>query len=81
MSTFVSRLGPGSTLAANPARLADWVPTMRVAEPSGKQEVHPQGEPMATVTRWIASCVLINVTGPFTGRHCGQGLSGQPSSR
>ena len=31
-------------LVAEPARLADWVPTMRLAQPSGKEEVHVEGE-------------------------------------
>ena len=31
-------------LVADPARLSDWVPTMRRAEPSGKAEVHLEGE-------------------------------------
>ena len=31
-------------VVADPARLADWVPTMRLAQPSGKQEVHVEGE-------------------------------------
>jgi hypothetical protein len=31
-------------VVADPARLADWVPTMRLAEPSGKEEVHVEGE-------------------------------------
>jgi uncharacterized protein YndB with AHSA1/START domain len=31
-------------LVADPARLADWVPTMRRAEPAGKEEVHLEGE-------------------------------------
>jgi hypothetical protein len=31
-------------VVADPARLADWVPTMRLAEPSGKEEVHLEGE-------------------------------------
>lgn len=31
-------------VVADPARLADWVPTMRRAQPSGKQEVHVEGE-------------------------------------
>jgi uncharacterized protein YndB with AHSA1/START domain len=29
---------------ADPARLAEWVPTMRRAEPSGQAEVHLEGE-------------------------------------
>ena len=32
------------TVVADPARLADWVPTMRLAQPSGKEEVHVEGE-------------------------------------
>ena len=32
------------TVVADPARLADWVPTMRRAEPSGDAEVHLEGE-------------------------------------
>jgi Polyketide cyclase / dehydrase and lipid transport len=31
-------------VVADPARLADWVPTMRRAEPSGAAEVHVVGE-------------------------------------
>ena len=31
-------------VVADPARLADWVPTMRLAAPSGKAEVHLEGE-------------------------------------
>ena len=31
-------------VVADPARLADWVPTMRLAEPSGDNEVHLEGE-------------------------------------
>src|SRR5215472_8466977 len=31
-------------VVADPARLADWVPTMRMAQPSGKEEVHVEGE-------------------------------------
>jgi hypothetical protein len=31
-------------VVADPARLADWVPTMRLAQPSGKEEVHVEGE-------------------------------------
>ncbi len=31
-------------VVADPARLADWVPTMRRAEPAGKAEVHLEGE-------------------------------------
>src|SRR6516165_7142510 len=31
-------------VVADPARLADWVPTMRLAQPSGRQEVHVEGE-------------------------------------
>ena len=31
-------------VVADPARLADWVPTMRRAEPSGAAEVHVEGE-------------------------------------
>lgn len=31
-------------VVADPARLADWVPTMRMARPSGKEEVHVEGE-------------------------------------
>jgi uncharacterized protein YndB with AHSA1/START domain len=31
-------------VVADPARLADWVPTMRRAQPSGKEEVHVEGE-------------------------------------
>ena len=29
---------------SDPARLADWVPTMQIAHPSGKDEVHLEGE-------------------------------------
>ncbi len=32
------------TVVADPARLAEWVPTMRLAEPSGREEVHLEGE-------------------------------------
>ena len=32
------------TVVADPARLADWVPTMRLAQPAGKEEVHVEGE-------------------------------------
>jgi hypothetical protein len=31
-------------VVADPARFPDWVPTMRVAEPSGRAEVHLEGE-------------------------------------
>ena len=31
-------------VVADPARLADWVPTMRLAAPAGKAEVHLEGE-------------------------------------
>jgi hypothetical protein len=31
-------------VVADPGRLADWVPTMRRAEPSGAAEVHVEGE-------------------------------------
>lgn len=31
-------------VVADPARLADWVPTMRRAQPSGREEVHVKGE-------------------------------------
>lgn len=31
-------------VVADPARLADWVPTMRLAQPSGEDEVHVEGE-------------------------------------
>jgi hypothetical protein len=31
-------------VVADPARFSDWVPTMRVAEPSGGTEVHLEGE-------------------------------------
>ena len=31
-------------VVADPARLSDWVPTMRVAEPAGQAEVHLEGE-------------------------------------
>jgi len=31
-------------VVANPARLADWVPTMRMAQPAGHDEVHLEGE-------------------------------------
>jgi uncharacterized protein YndB with AHSA1/START domain len=31
-------------VVADPARLADWVPTMRLAQPSGTEEVHLEGE-------------------------------------
>jgi uncharacterized protein YndB with AHSA1/START domain len=31
-------------LVADPARFSDWVPTMRVAEPSAGAEVHLEGE-------------------------------------
>jgi uncharacterized protein YndB with AHSA1/START domain len=31
-------------VVADPARLADWVPTMRLAQPSGHDEVHVEGE-------------------------------------
>ena len=31
-------------VVADPARLADWVPTMRLAQPSGEEEVHVEGE-------------------------------------
>ena len=31
-------------VVADPARLADWVPTMRAAEPAGGAEVHLEGE-------------------------------------
>jgi uncharacterized protein YndB with AHSA1/START domain len=32
------------TVVADPARLAEWVPTMRLAQPEGKEEVHVEGE-------------------------------------
>lgn len=32
------------TVVADPAKLADWVPTMRSAEPAGPAEVHLEGE-------------------------------------
>ena len=31
-------------VVTDPARLPDWVPTMRAAEPSGRSEVHLEGE-------------------------------------
>lgn len=31
-------------VVADPARLADWVPTMRLVQPSGREEVHVEGE-------------------------------------
>ena len=31
-------------VVADPARLADWVPTMRLAQPAGAEEVHLEGE-------------------------------------
>ena len=31
-------------VVADPARLSDWVPTMRLAEPTGRAEVHIEGE-------------------------------------
>jgi uncharacterized protein YndB with AHSA1/START domain len=31
-------------VVSDPARLADWVPTMRLAQPAGKEEVHVEGE-------------------------------------
>ena len=31
-------------LVADPARLADWVPTMRLAQPAGQDEIHLEGE-------------------------------------
>jgi len=31
-------------VVGDPARLADWVPTMRLAQPSGTDEVHVEGE-------------------------------------
>jgi uncharacterized protein YndB with AHSA1/START domain len=31
-------------VVADPARLADWVPTMRLAQPAGGGEVHVEGE-------------------------------------
>jgi uncharacterized protein YndB with AHSA1/START domain len=31
-------------VVADPARLSEWVPTMRLAEPSGQTEVHIEGE-------------------------------------
>lgn len=31
-------------VVADPARLAEWVPTMRLAQPAGKEEVHVEGE-------------------------------------
>jgi uncharacterized protein YndB with AHSA1/START domain len=31
-------------VVADPARLADWVPTMRLAQPSSRDEVHVEGE-------------------------------------
>jgi uncharacterized protein YndB with AHSA1/START domain len=31
-------------VVADPARLADWVPTMRLAQPAGHDEVHVEGE-------------------------------------
>ena len=31
-------------VVADPARLADWVPTMRLAESAGRDEIHVEGE-------------------------------------
>ena len=31
-------------VVADPARLADWVPTVRLAQPSGREGVHVEGE-------------------------------------
>jgi uncharacterized protein YndB with AHSA1/START domain len=31
-------------VVADPTRLAEWVPTMRLAQPEGKEEVHVEGE-------------------------------------
>jgi uncharacterized protein YndB with AHSA1/START domain len=31
-------------VVADPGRLSDWVPTMRLAEPAGEAEVHLEGE-------------------------------------
>ena len=31
-------------VVADPARLAEWVPTMRLAQPAGQEEVHVEGE-------------------------------------
>lgn len=31
-------------VVADPGRLADWVPTMRLAQPAGMEEVHVEGE-------------------------------------
>ena len=31
-------------VVADPARLAEWVPTMRLAQPAGAEEVHLEGE-------------------------------------
>jgi uncharacterized protein YndB with AHSA1/START domain len=31
-------------VVADPARLADWVPTMRLAQPAGQDEIHVEGE-------------------------------------
>jgi uncharacterized protein YndB with AHSA1/START domain len=31
-------------VVADPARLADWVPTMRLAQSAGREEVHVEGE-------------------------------------
>ncbi|HEV2260107.1 MAG TPA: SRPBCC family protein [Streptosporangiaceae bacterium] len=31
-------------VVADPARLADWVPTMRLAQPAGREEIHVEGE-------------------------------------
>ena len=32
------------SVVADPARLADWVPTMRRARPAGQDEIHVEGE-------------------------------------
>jgi uncharacterized protein YndB with AHSA1/START domain len=31
-------------VVADPTRLAEWVPTMRLAQPAGQEEVHVEGE-------------------------------------
>ena len=42
--TFAESAGAVWAVVADPARLADWVPTMRTARPAGTEEVHVEGE-------------------------------------
>lgn len=42
--TFAQTADAVWAVVADPARLADWVPTMRLAQPAGAEEVHLEGE-------------------------------------